>query len=59
MPGAALRPEGGRNRARIRQPSFSGAQFADIMASIPDVKFETSVKVRSTRAQPDGRVFTG
>ena len=44
----------------VLHASFSGAQFANIMASIPDVRFEygeTSVKVRSTRPQPDGRVF--
>ena len=57
MPGAALRARGRPQPRPHPQPSFSGAQFADIMASIPDVKSETGVKVRSTRAQPDGRVF--
>ena len=40
--------------------SFSGAQFTNIMASMPDVAFETSprgVLVRSIRRQDDGKVF--
>lgn len=40
--------------------SFSGPQFTNMMASMPEVKFETSprgVTVRSIRHQDDGRVF--
>ena len=40
--------------------SFSGAQFTTTMASIPQVRFEstpTSVKVRSTRPADDGKTF--
>ena len=40
--------------------SFSGPQFTNMMASIPEVKFETSprgVTVRSIRHQDDGRIF--
>ena len=40
--------------------SFSGAQFTNMMASIPEVKFEAtadSVVIRSVRPQPDGKVF--
>ncbi len=40
--------------------SFSGAQFTNMMASMPEVTFETSgrgVTVRSIRKQDDGKVF--
>jgi phenylpropionate dioxygenase-like ring-hydroxylating dioxygenase large terminal subunit len=40
--------------------SFSGAQFTDLMASMPQVTFETSrrgVTVRSARLQADGTTF--
>jgi phenylpropionate dioxygenase-like ring-hydroxylating dioxygenase large terminal subunit len=40
--------------------SFSGPQFTNMMASMPEVKFETSprgVTVRSIRHQDDGKVF--
>jgi phenylpropionate dioxygenase-like ring-hydroxylating dioxygenase large terminal subunit len=40
--------------------SFSGAQFTNMMASMPDVAFETSprgILVRSIRRQDDGKVF--
>lgn len=40
--------------------SFSGAQFTNMMASMPDVTFEQSergVTVRSVRRQDDGKVF--
>jgi phenylpropionate dioxygenase-like ring-hydroxylating dioxygenase large terminal subunit len=40
--------------------SFSGPQFTNMMASMPEVKFETSprgVTVRSIRNQDDGKVF--
>src|SRR5204862_7699381 len=40
--------------------SLSGPQFADMMASMPEVKFETSprgVTVRSIRHQDDGKIF--
>jgi len=40
--------------------SFSGPQFTTMMASMPQVSFETSprgVLVRSTRRQEDGKVF--
>jgi phenylpropionate dioxygenase-like ring-hydroxylating dioxygenase large terminal subunit len=40
--------------------SFSGPQFTNMMASMPEVKFETSprgVTVRSIRHQDDGRIF--
>ena len=40
--------------------SFSGPQFTNMMASMPEVKFETSprgVIVRSIRHQDDGKVF--
>jgi phenylpropionate dioxygenase-like ring-hydroxylating dioxygenase large terminal subunit len=40
--------------------SFSGAQFTNMMASMPEVRFETSargVTVRSVRRQDDGKVF--
>ncbi len=40
--------------------SFSGPQFTNMMASMPEVKFETSPRgiiVRSIRSQDDGRVF--
>jgi phenylpropionate dioxygenase-like ring-hydroxylating dioxygenase large terminal subunit len=40
--------------------SFSGAQFTNMMASMPEVTFETSargVTVRSVRKQEDGKVF--
>jgi phenylpropionate dioxygenase-like ring-hydroxylating dioxygenase large terminal subunit len=40
--------------------SFSGAQFTDMMASMPEVSFEAlpgSVAVRSIRHQDDGKVF--
>src|SRR5258708_9322226 len=40
--------------------SFSGAQFTNMMASMPQVKFEISergVHVRSIRAQDDGKIF--
>ncbi len=40
--------------------SFSGTQFTNAMASVPQVQFEsapTSVKVRSTRLAEDGRTF--
>ena len=40
--------------------SFSGAQFTNMMASIPEVKFEAtadSVVIRSIRPQQDGKVF--
>ncbi|WP_316187995.1 MULTISPECIES: aromatic ring-hydroxylating dioxygenase subunit alpha [unclassified Bradyrhizobium] len=40
--------------------SFSGPQFTNMMASIPDVTFEMSasaVSVRSTRRQDDGKLF--
>src|SRR5204862_6836826 len=45
---------------RVRHGSFSGPQFTNMMASMPDVKFEMSprgVTVRSVRKQDDGRVF--
>jgi phenylpropionate dioxygenase-like ring-hydroxylating dioxygenase large terminal subunit len=44
----------------ILHGSFSGPQFTTMMASMPQVKFETSargVTVRSIRRQDDGRVF--
>ncbi len=44
----------------ILHGSFSGAQFTQAMASMPDVAFETSprgVTVRSTRKAEDGRTF--
>jgi phenylpropionate dioxygenase-like ring-hydroxylating dioxygenase large terminal subunit len=40
--------------------SFSGTQFTNMMASMPEVTFETSgrgVTVRSVRKQDDGKVF--
>jgi nitrite reductase/ring-hydroxylating ferredoxin subunit len=40
--------------------SFSGAQFTNMMASTPEVKFEAtagSVVIRSIRPQEDGKVF--
>ena len=40
--------------------SFSGPQFTNMMASMPEVKFETSargVTVRSIRHQDDGKIF--
>ena len=40
--------------------SFSGPQFTNMMASMPEVKFETSprgVTVRSIRNQDDGKIF--
>jgi len=40
--------------------SFSGAQFTNMMASMPEVSFEAlpgSVAVRSVRNQDDGKVF--
>ncbi|HVV42705.1 MAG TPA: aromatic ring-hydroxylating dioxygenase subunit alpha [Nitrobacter sp.] len=40
--------------------SFSGAQFTNMMASMPEVRFETTargVAVRSVRRQDDGKVF--
>ena len=40
--------------------SFSGPQFTNMMASMPEVTFETSprgVTVRSVRQQDDGKVF--
>jgi phenylpropionate dioxygenase-like ring-hydroxylating dioxygenase large terminal subunit len=40
--------------------SFSGPQFTNMMASIPEVKFEAKangVAVRSVRPQDDGKVF--
>jgi phenylpropionate dioxygenase-like ring-hydroxylating dioxygenase large terminal subunit len=40
--------------------SFSGAQFTNMMATMPEVSFETSprgVLVRSSRRQDDGKVF--
>lgn len=40
--------------------SFSGAQFTNMMASMPEVRFETTargVAVRSVRQQDDGKVF--
>jgi len=40
--------------------SFSGAQFTNMMASMPEVSFEAlpgSVAVRSIRHQDDGKVF--
>jgi phenylpropionate dioxygenase-like ring-hydroxylating dioxygenase large terminal subunit len=40
--------------------SFSGPQFTNMMASMPEVKFEMSprgVTVRSIRNQDDGRIF--
>jgi phenylpropionate dioxygenase-like ring-hydroxylating dioxygenase large terminal subunit len=40
--------------------SFSGAQFTNMMASIPEVKFEAtadSVVIRSVRPQQGGKVF--
>jgi hypothetical protein len=40
--------------------SFSGAQFTNMMASMPEVNFEAlpgSVAVRSIRNQDDGKVF--
>jgi nitrite reductase/ring-hydroxylating ferredoxin subunit len=44
----------------ILHGSFSGAQFTNAMAAMPDVAFEatdTAVKVRSQRPAEDGRVF--
>jgi phenylpropionate dioxygenase-like ring-hydroxylating dioxygenase large terminal subunit len=44
----------------ILHGSFSGAQFTQAMASIPNVAFETSprgVTVRSTRKTDDGKTF--
>ncbi len=44
----------------ILHGAFSGAQFTEAMASMPDVSFETSprgVTVRSTRKAEDGRTF--
>ena len=40
--------------------SFSGPQFTNMMASMPEVKFEMSprgVTVRSIRSQDDGKIF--
>jgi len=40
--------------------SFSGAQFTEMMASLPKVQFDTTaygVKVTSERILPDGRLF--
>ena len=40
--------------------SFSGPQFTNMIASVPEVKFETlprGVTVRSIRNQDDGKVF--
>jgi len=44
----------------ILHGSFSGAQFTNAMASMPDVHFETSARgviVRSTRTMDDGRTL--
>jgi phenylpropionate dioxygenase-like ring-hydroxylating dioxygenase large terminal subunit len=40
--------------------SFSGPQFTNLMASMPEVRFETTprgIAIRSVRPQDDGRVF--